>query len=475
MLRPYEFGKAALASATGEGNIPHRIGKWSLQGSEAEPEAAYLQTRRVDSIFPPKAGVGRKFEYRNTASTTTRKKEAAMQPYEFAQKLALDTSVGGTPSRWAANTVGHVLSTIGLNPLVGGTSTYKSPLRNAGQHTDVAEEMEQAYPQELSNTGVRLGGTRTFNDLKRVFTNPRNSLPGKAWGALTTPLNNLATALTRTPSYNPYADTATQYWDNPAMTAQLLGEAAQYNKQPVAKSFGKRQLRGLKRDAYAVLDALPAVGTIPEWRGSQNASKGRGAGKSPDAQRAIRQEQEALYAPQAAKDIAGSIPYAGYPAAVGSMLAVNSTTKHQHKFENDAAAREKAKKNPRDGDGDGKVGDGTPKEKNTSKEATMRPYDFGKRAASLGLPAAGAPAATAPTQPRQRGNPLGQSVFPTPAASVMPAPVKPAPTMPGPSAIKVSAFEFGKKLGEPKPVRTQRRTQSTHRGADMRKGLAAAC
>lgn len=170
----------------------------------------------------------------------------AMDLRDHMAKYALDIGEGGRAGKWLAGSpVARLATTLGLTaPITAGPRAYENP--DAALHAPVAEELEAAKPKELENTKLRYGGSDLVDDLLwkrdagssiaerlggRVWHNPHTGFLGKLLGTATALPMAAYHNLTRSSHYNPFTDTATNYWNSPAVTSHLLGHAIDFNKQ----------------------------------------------------------------------------------------------------------------------------------------------------------------------------------------------------------------------------------------------------
>lgn len=165
------------------------------------------------------------------------------------------------PGRLAANTVGRpagAVTQLLMNPTHPASAVFGWPTRDLVD--DDVRMMDEQYPEELKDTEVRLGGTNTLNDIGRIWTNKRTTVPGKLVGTAATPIGNLFMTLGRGDFYNPYADTVNLFGTKPGMVAHELGHAADFNS---GKSRILRDLYTLGRGPDAALARIATGGSAP--------------------------------------------------------------------------------------------------------------------------------------------------------------------------------------------------------------------
>lgn len=136
------------------------------------------------------------------------------------------------------------------------------------KHKKFINIMNDAYPDQLSDVALRLGGTDTIDDIKRTWRSKRSTLPVKLLGTAIIPFLNASANLQRSSHYNPISNTATVYGNTGEISAHELGHAADFNnaKNNNPSSF----LNKIKRDAY-LLSKIPeskyfyGVGPMTHW------------------------------------------------------------------------------------------------------------------------------------------------------------------------------------------------------------------
>jgi hypothetical protein len=135
------------------------------------------------------------------------------------------------------------------------------------KHKKFINIMKDAYPDQLSDVALRLGGTDTIDDLKRIWRSKRSTLPVKLFGMVATPYQNMMANIERSSHYNPISNAATVYGNVGEISAHELGHAADFNN---AKSNNPSSfLNKIKRDAY-FLSRIPeanffGAGPMTHW------------------------------------------------------------------------------------------------------------------------------------------------------------------------------------------------------------------
>ncbi len=128
------------------------------------------------------------------------------------------------------------------------------------------QDYVQKYLEDsgLENTTVRIGHSRIFKDLYRLFKDDRlkkTSLLGRILlGIPTTLLGGLQSKLTRSDHYNPFTKTATVYSNVPAIGLHELGHA---------KDFEEKNSPTL----YALARSFFPVALYQEYKASRKAYK----------------------------------------------------------------------------------------------------------------------------------------------------------------------------------------------------------
>jgi hypothetical protein len=190
----------------------------------------------------------------------------------------LEVEKGNILTRVPAHALGGVFNTANLMPAI---TKDLSPYREGDieEIRQLAEALEQEYPQELGDAKIiQGGGTRLLDTLKRHFTNKRTGPLGKTVGLPLTLTSSAFGGLLRQPLYSPFADEIYAPWDNLGTDIHELGHAIDYNSNPIEEgdSFLKRQGKKLKRDIYPFTRALPGGALYQElkaWKRADEAIK----------------------------------------------------------------------------------------------------------------------------------------------------------------------------------------------------------
>ena len=137
-----------------------------------------------------------------------------------------------------------------LPSLIVGQERAKDILSDSNEkdHKKYIDLMNKAYPKELKDVGVRMGGTNTTDDFKRIWGSPRTTLLSKAFGTATIPFTNLNSDFNRSSHYNPITNMANVYGNIGEITAHELGHAADFNT--VGSGQPSDSLNRIRRDAY---------------------------------------------------------------------------------------------------------------------------------------------------------------------------------------------------------------------------------
>ncbi len=270
-----------------------------------------------------------------------------MTPFEFGYNLskqAAHVEQGGPVSRFTANTLGRVLGLPTL--LMTGRALHDPSIKGRPEgHKAVADAMTEAEPDALKDTVLRLGGTNLVDDLiwkkergqdlpwysqvgGRVWHNPRTTVLGKLVGTVGAPLGSLLTPLTRGSHYNPEADSAAIYADEPAISSHELGHAIDFNKVgPTTQQTGLARFgRALGRDAYraAYLPVLNLYHEAEANRHSRDALE-RGMADDPKQLQQLTEDRNRIlpagygsYIGSAANTLAGgALPFAPLAGMLG--------------------------------------------------------------------------------------------------------------------------------------------------------------
>jgi hypothetical protein len=118
--------------------------------------------------------------------------------------------------------------------------------------------------KNLKDTLVRLNGTDTIDDIKRIWHNDKQGLIAKLISTPLTPISNLMVSLTRGTSYNPYSNTANIFQNIPEFAQHELGHAADFNKKNkiTRTSYGlSRMLEGVLLNTVGL-----KAGPLAQWQ-----------------------------------------------------------------------------------------------------------------------------------------------------------------------------------------------------------------
>lgn len=116
------------------------------------------------------------------------------------------------------------------------------------KHRKFIDLMNKAHPKELSDVGIRMGGTSTMADIKRIWQSDRTTALNKVLGTAVTPIINLRADFNRSSHYNPLSNMANVYGNVGEITAHELGHAVDFNT--VRSGKPSDAFNRIKRDAY---------------------------------------------------------------------------------------------------------------------------------------------------------------------------------------------------------------------------------
>lgn len=95
--------------------------------------------------------------------------------------------------------------------------------------TKLRQNLKQEMKDELlKDVVLRLNGTNTVDDYKRIWTNKKLWLPEKLFGSAILPMLNVNVNANRADHYNPYTNAANVYTNIPAITKHELGHAKSF-------------------------------------------------------------------------------------------------------------------------------------------------------------------------------------------------------------------------------------------------------
>lgn len=164
--------------------------------------------------------------------------------------------------RWVAESLGRLGGLYGATTV--GQEKFLSYLKNP-QKKDIEEKLQKFQKNKnLENTLVRLKGTDTIDDIKRIWRNDKQGLIAKLISTPLTPIANLQMSLTRGTGYNPFSDTATIFQKIPEIAQHEVGHAADFNN----KSKAARTAYGLGRALEGTLLGAVGIqgGPLTQWQ-----------------------------------------------------------------------------------------------------------------------------------------------------------------------------------------------------------------
>lgn len=231
-------------------------------------------------------------------------------------KAALHVEEGSVGQRLLASTLGR-LNPNNLVALAMTDKAYSDPTRdllfrkkknNLAKYKKDFNNLAKYDPEALKDTVISLGGGNFIDDYLykknrgegdrwyqrlggRVLQNSKTGPYGKLVGMLQAPYSFLADA-GRASHYNPFADRAVLYQDEPAIGQHELGHALDFNKlyganpgtsdQKGISGALVRQAKGVLRDAYMHSYTIPFVNLLHEGRANYLSSQALKATLSPE-------------------------------------------------------------------------------------------------------------------------------------------------------------------------------------------------
>lgn len=147
--------------------------------------------------------------------------------------------VGNIPQALALGTSRGVLNTSSgdkMRPLIEQYEKEKEQHLKETSSDKKKEDVKKRLIRYIAGTGperqgeltVSTGGTSPLHNLKKVWTRPGLSLPGRIAGTAGSPLSDLIGSMLRADQYNPSAHTVSSFTDEPAVKAHELGHAADF-------------------------------------------------------------------------------------------------------------------------------------------------------------------------------------------------------------------------------------------------------
>jgi hypothetical protein len=186
-----------------------------------------------------------------------------------------------------------------FSPLTALTMLTAAPLEPGPEKRDV-ENIVAALKgdKDLENTVLNLNDVHPLENLGRVWSNPKTSLLTKLWGTAASPLSDAYMALTRGDHYNPFADSATVFTNEPGIVAHELGHAQDFNS-------------GDYPGIYTFARTMPVIGNFVTPYQEYEASN-----------RAMKTLAKTKDLSDKHLEHAGSLLSAGYGSYIGSMIPI---------------------------------------------------------------------------------------------------------------------------------------------------------
>ena len=174
--------------------------------------------------------------------------------------------VGNIPQAVMLGTMQGITNTTDPGSIKDLAAVYEDEIEKKRKREEDRRSRARKLWDYIAGTGpggqgelhVSAGGSEPLTALKRVWTRPGISLPGRLLGTVASPANALLSALTRGDNYDPFAHMVTSYTNDPAIQAHELGHA---------QNFAEVGMPTL----YAAARALPPVMILQEALASRKA------------------------------------------------------------------------------------------------------------------------------------------------------------------------------------------------------------
>jgi len=135
--------------------------------------------------------------------------------------------------RPVSSTIGRIMDPLTALIVGSGRSLWgtEEGLDAGMDISDIADVVNKyKKKKELEDTAISLGSSAPLTKLKRIWGSKRNSLLAKLFGTIFLPVNEVTSALTRADHYDPLADLAVIYHNEPAIVEHELGHAIDFKQ-----------------------------------------------------------------------------------------------------------------------------------------------------------------------------------------------------------------------------------------------------
>lgn len=240
-------------------------------------------------------------------------------------KQAVSFEEPGDISRFTSSTLGRALS---IPNFLVTPRAWRNPSgidsdSERGDREKVYKQLASALEKtdankSLEDVAIRLGGTNTWSNLKRIWGNKRTTLPIKLLATPLQPIADIFHSISRGDNYSPVTNTIDLYNDDPGIFTHQIGHALDFNSVPSEEK--SRLSNRIMRDLYGFTRSIPFVAPlVPEARANEKSYSSLKKNLSPEALAAVTSFREpALSADWGA--VMGSSVGGGYGALPGAVI-----------------------------------------------------------------------------------------------------------------------------------------------------------
>lgn len=249
-------------------------GPWARFRQNANDRKAMRQLQKLLRDPERLQRVTERLLQQREAKTVAKDKQTKPRQKAAAVKQALSSGAGGGLGDLTGATLGRVLGAPGV---LYSTDFFRDPSAHGRREAadELAQDVADVRPQELSDTLLRYGSSDIVDDMfwkrerggeslpwyrrlgGRLMQNPRTSLLGKLTGLISTPAYSVISPLLRNSHYNSATDVVNQAFGSESKLTHNLGRAIDFNKRKPSDNWLRRQGQGLLRDGYSGAQVLP--------------------------------------------------------------------------------------------------------------------------------------------------------------------------------------------------------------------------
>lgn len=172
------------------------------------------------------------------------------------------------PPYWqtpVSGTVGRVNALLPAAVLLSREHTQPGPTKPE------LEDLTKYYEDDNDDIplAVYAAHERPINQLKRIWTRKKLSVPGKVLGTLSLPASTVSSAVGRADHYNPLAHSVTSWTNDPAIQAHELGHAEDFRDQKFKTLYtlsNANPINLMRTEARASKNAIPMLRKYLEQR-----------------------------------------------------------------------------------------------------------------------------------------------------------------------------------------------------------------